>query len=395
AQPPPPPPRCQSQLAAGNREELGASMGEPSVARSKDCDMEYDDSSSRQSGEPLWEHAEGVERSVDYSDGLPPTSKGMFQSNKRKSKAADEDLHMKLRTRLDAEVARMFYSSGLSLKAATDPFFKSAFSRATSMPGFTAEEDEHQDDQPSLVTQMFFSIGLSPTITRNPYYRGSFAMVALFQIPGYVPPGVDQLKTTLLQKERADIENMLQTIKNTWRKAGVTIVSDGWSDFKRRPIINIIAVNEAGPVFLQAINNEDGWMWMMDDYIAEKLIAAIEDVGSENVVQVITDNDPFCRAAGVLIEQKYSHIQWTPSVAHSLSLALENICAAKNAENVVFKDCHWISEVIGDAKMINDFISNHSMVLSMISEFSKLKILGIAHTRFASDIVMLKRFRFD
>lgn len=218
-------------------------------------------------------------------------------------------------------------------------------------------------------------------------------MAALFQIPGYVPPGVGQLKTTLLQKERADIENMLQTIKNTWRKAGVTIVSDGWSDFKRRPIINIIAVNEAGPVFLQAINNEDGWMWMMDDYIAEKLIAAIEDVGSENVVQVITDNDPFCRAAGVLIEQKYSHIQWTPSVAHSLSLALENICAAKNAENVVFKDCHWISEVIGDAKMINDFISNHSMVLSMISEFSKLKILGIAHTRFASDIVMLKRFR--
>uniref|UniRef100_A0A0D9ZZ71 Uncharacterized protein n=1 Tax=Oryza glumipatula TaxID=40148 RepID=A0A0D9ZZ71_9ORYZ len=73
-------------------------MGEPSVARSKDCDMEYDDSSSRQSGEPLWEHAEG-----------------------------------------------------LSLKAATDPFFKSAFSRATSMPGFAAEEDEHQDDQPSLL----------------------------------------------------------------------------------------------------------------------------------------------------------------------------------------------------------------------------------------------------
>uniref|UniRef100_A0A0D3G7M6 Uncharacterized protein n=1 Tax=Oryza barthii TaxID=65489 RepID=A0A0D3G7M6_9ORYZ len=98
-------------------------MGEPSVARSKDCDMEYDDSSSRQSGEPLLEHVEGVERSVDYSDGLPPTSKG------------------------------------LSLKVATDPFFKSAFSRATSMPGFAAEEDEHQDDQPSLVTQMFFSIG--------------------------------------------------------------------------------------------------------------------------------------------------------------------------------------------------------------------------------------------
>uniref|UniRef100_A0A0E0L2J5 Uncharacterized protein n=1 Tax=Oryza punctata TaxID=4537 RepID=A0A0E0L2J5_ORYPU len=123
--------------------------------------MEFDDSSSRQSGEPLWEHAEGMERSVDYSDGLPPTSKAMFQSNKRKSKAVDEDLHMKLRTRLDAEIARMFYSSRLSFKVVRNPFYKSAFSSATSMHGFVAEEeDEHQDDWTSLATQMFYSTGV-------------------------------------------------------------------------------------------------------------------------------------------------------------------------------------------------------------------------------------------
>lgn len=127
------------------------------------------------------------------------------------------------------------------------------------------------------------------------------------------------------------------------------------------------------------------------EYITEKLIAVIEDVGPENVVQVITDNDPVCRAAGVLIEQKYNHIQWTSSVAHKS--CLKNICAAMNIEDVAFKDCCWISEVVEDASMIKNFIMKHSMRSSMFSEFSKLKMLAIADTRFASEIVMLKRFR--
>ncbi|XP_062206164.1 uncharacterized protein LOC133908053 [Phragmites australis] len=52
----------------------------------------------------------------------------------------------------------------------------------------------------------------------------------------------------------------------------------------------------------------------------------------------------------------------------------------------------WIKDVAGDAFMIKNFIMNHSMRLSMFNEYSKLKFLAIADTRFASQIVMLKRF---
>ncbi|PWZ11234.1 hypothetical protein Zm00014a_037905 [Zea mays] len=52
----------------------------------------------------------------------------------------------------------------------------------------------------------------------------------------------------------------------------------------------------------------------------------------------------------------------------------------------------WISEVIGDANMIKNFIMNHSMRLAMFNEQRNLKFLAIADTRFASAIVMLKRF---
>lgn len=57
------------------------------------------------------------------------------------------------------------------------------------------------------------------------------------------------------------------------------------------------------------------------------------------------------------------------------------------------KDCQWISDVVEAATIIKSFIVDHSMSLSMFDEFSKLKMLTIAGTRFASDIVMLKSFR--
>ena len=72
-------------------------------------------------------------------------------------------------------------------------------------------------------------------------------------------------------------------------------------------------------------------------------------------------------------------------------MALKNICSAKNndGEN---DDLMWIKETVDDAFMIKHFIMNHSMRLSMFNEYSDLKFLAIADTRFASHIVMLKRF---
>lgn len=57
---------------------------------------------------------------------------------------------------------------------------------------------------------------------------------------------------------------------------------------------------------------------------------------------------------------------WTPIVPRTLSLALKNICAGKDTENVAFNDCQWISEVVEDVSMIKNFIMNHNMISSML-----------------------------
>ncbi|XP_075665183.1 uncharacterized protein LOC142634814 [Castanea sativa] len=113
----------------------------------------------------------------------------------------------------------------------------------------------------SRIARMFYTGGLQFYFTRNLNYRSSYSYATTHNIPGYVPPGYNALRTTLLQKERANIERLLKLIKNYWLANDVNIVSDGW-----------------------VLKN------------------AIKDIGHEKVVQVITDNVSVMKSAGALIE---------------------------------------------------------------------------------------------
>ena len=74
----------------------------------------------------------------------------------------------------------------------------------------------------SEIARMFCTGGLSFHFARNPYY--ACALKSASQLPGYVPPCYNALRTTILQKEKSNIENLLEPIKKTWNEKGVSIV---------------------------------------------------------------------------------------------------------------------------------------------------------------------------
>ncbi|XP_058009561.1 uncharacterized protein LOC110640551 [Hevea brasiliensis] len=243
------------------------------------------------------------------------------------------------------------------------------------------------------IARMFYTGGLPFNFARNPYYVSSYSFAANHVLGGYVPPGYNKLRTTLLQQEKANVERLLKPIKSTWLEKGVSIVSDGWSDPQRRPLINFMVVSESGPMFIKSVDCSGE---VKDkQFIANLLKEVIDEVGHQKVVQVITDNASNCKGAGEIIEGMFPHIYWTPCVVHTLNLALKNICAAKNLETnqETYDVCHWITEIHGDALQIKNFIMNHSMRLAIYNRFSPLKLLSVADTRFASIVVMLKRFK--
>ena len=113
---------------------------------------------------------------------------------------------------------------------------------------------EIRDQLDQEIARMFYTGGLPFNLARNPHYLRAFQFAAANKIDGYVPPSYNKLRTTLLQKEKDNVQRQLEPLKSTWKERGVTIVSDGWSDPTRKPLINFMATSGHGPLFLKAVN---------------------------------------------------------------------------------------------------------------------------------------------
>jgi len=110
-------------------------------------------------------------------------------------------------------------------------------------------------------------------------------------------------------------------------------------------------------MFLKAIDCEG--QVKDSEFISRILIEAIEMVGSENVVQVVTNNAKNCRGAGALVESRYDHIFWTPCTVHSLNLIMQRIGT----------EVDWVK--------IQMFVTNHHMSQSIFRTYSKLELLKV------------------
>eukprot|EP01018_Ginkgo_biloba_P004803 Gb_17352 [translate_table: standard] len=233
-----------------------------------------------------------------------------------------------------------------------------------------------REDVGSHVARCIYACGISFNAVRSPYWQDMVR--AINDGPkGYKTPSFEKVRTTLLTKEKSLVEQSIEPIRASSRTIGISIVSDGWTDARNRPLINVIVVCPKGSMFLNAMdcNGE-----LKDaTFIANILIDAIESVGPSNVVQVITDNARVCKAAG-LLGARYENILWTPCVVHSLNLILKKIGKIE-----------WIQKITDEAKEIEMFITNHHMAQAIYRQFACLQLLKVAETRFASHFIMLRR----
>ncbi|XP_028113725.1 uncharacterized protein LOC114311754 [Camellia sinensis] len=108
-------------------------------------------------------------------------------------------------------------------------------------------------------------------------------------------------------------------------------MSDGWTDGKSRSLTNFLVNSPSGMVFIKsidtsyAIKNSIKLFEMLDDIVNE--------IGEENVVQVVTDSASAYVRVGRLLEEKRTKLFWSPCAVHCIDLMLNDI-----SELTVFKD---------------------------------------------------------
>ncbi|KAK1404611.1 DUF659 domain-containing protein [Heracleum sosnowskyi] len=163
----------------------------------------------------------------------------------------------------------------------------------------------------------------------------------------YKPPSYDKDRTSLLDECKREIEKNLAPMKDTWF---VTYIKD-------KPLINVIAANSHGSMFLYAENFEE----KLRKAITTFLLKAVEEIGPSNVLKIVTNNAANCKLAGKEIEKdfvtKFSSIE----------------------------DTHKM------AKDVIKFFKNHGTTLELFRANSALELLKVAKTRFASHYILLRR----
>jgi hypothetical protein len=88
--------------------------------------------------------------------------------------------------------------------------------------------------------------------------------------------------------------------------------------------------------------------------ICEIMEEVDQEVGEENVIQIVSDSATNYMVVGRLFELRQPTIFWTSCVAHCIDLMLEDIGRLV-----------WVPKVVDDAKSITKYIYNHTNVNTM------------------------------
>lgn len=105
---------------------------------------------------------------------------------------------------------------------------------------------------------------------------------------GMKPPTYYELKVPLLKKELAAMHELMKSCKEEWAEVGCTIFVNRWTDTRNKTLINLLVNSPKGTMFIKSIDAssyaESGTKMF---YLLDKFV---EDIGEDNVVQVVTDS---------------------------------------------------------------------------------------------------------
>ena len=227
------------------------------------------------------------------------------------------------------------------------------------------------------IARWWYDADIPFNATNSVYYQPMIDSIASCG-PGFKGPNFHDIRGPLLQNEVQRIDEYLIEFKESWSKTGCTIMSDGWTDTRSRTILNFLIACPKGTMFLKSVDASDQ---VKDAQLLFRLLdEVVEEVGVQNVVQVITDNASNYVAAGKLLEEKHPTIWWTPCAAHCLDLMLEDIGKIE-----------WVKKCVEQAKCITRYIYNHTWVLNLMRKNTGGKeLVRSAITRFATNFLTLQ-----
>ncbi|XP_022865949.1 uncharacterized protein LOC111385765 [Olea europaea var. sylvestris] len=242
----------------------------------------------------------------------------------------------------------------------------------------TGSSNRSRREITSAICKFFYHAGVPLQAANSPYFHKMLDLVGQYG-PGFVGPSSQLLSGRFLQDELLTIKNYLSEYKSSWAVTGCSILADSWQDMQGRTLINALVSCPRGVYFARSVDATG----VSDDaeYLFKMLDRVVEEMGEENVVQVITENTRSYQEAGKMLEEKRVNLFWTPCAAFCIDGMLED-----------FMKINRVRECIEKGQKITRFIYNRIWLLNLMKkEFTGgEEILRLSVTRCASSFTTLQ-----
>ncbi|XP_010496130.1 PREDICTED: uncharacterized protein LOC104773244 isoform X2 [Camelina sativa] len=196
---------------------------------------------------------------------------------------------------------------------------------------------------------------------------------------GVSAPTHDDLRGWILKDCVEEMTKEVDECKAMWKRAGCSLLVEELNSDKGVKVLNFLVYCPEKVVFLKSVEASE--IVSSSDKLFELLRELVEEIGSTNVVQVITKCEDHYIDAGTKLMDVYPSLYWAPCAAHCIDQMLEE-----------FGKLGWISETIEQARVITRFIYNRSGVLNLLWKFtSGNDILQPASSTSATNFATLNR----
>ncbi|CAA0826198.1 hAT transposon superfamily protein [Striga hermonthica] len=243
----------------------------------------------------------------------------------------------------------------------------------------TEKSEEKRDRSCEYICQFFYEAGIPHNTVTLPNFDLMLEAIGDFgrNLRGPTPY---EMSGKFLQKRKRKVKEVLKSHQQSWELNGCTVMTDAWTDKRGRGVMNLVVHSAYGFCFLDSVDCSDVKNDGKDGrYIFDLVDRCIEEIGIQNVVQVVTDNARPNEAASSLLKAKHPSIFWDGCAAHTIDLMLEDI-----------EKMPRVASTISKAKCLTVFLYAHTRVLDLMRKFLSRDLVRCGVTRFATAYLNLK-----
>ncbi|CAN1751323.1 hypothetical protein LINPERHAP1_LOCUS4290 [Linum perenne] len=214
----------------------------------------------------------------------------------------------------------------------------------------------NEENAERSIAVFFFENKLDISVARSPSYQQMIEAVEKC-VSGFTGPSAEELRTSWLERMKSEVSLQAKDAEKEWATTGCTVIADTWTDNKSRALINFLVSSPSRTFFHKSVDASS--YFKNTKCLADLFDSVIQDLGPENVVQVILDSSFNYTGIASHILQSYGTVFVSPCASQCLNLILEE-----------FSRVDWVNRCIIQAQTISKFIYNNAPMLDLMKKFT-------------------------